>query len=112
MTAAPVTPRQAEVLDAVMAYWAAEGMSPSVRDLCEVLEISSPNGVICHLKPLLLAGLIEWESESKAAGRAGQAAAKRKKGGSPVRTRGLWPAGWRAEFRRLADELRERGDAR
>lgn len=35
------------------------GSSPTIRELCALLEISSPNGIMCHLKALSKKGVLE-----------------------------------------------------
>lgn len=55
-----LTARQHEVLEAVTEFWKANYMSPSVRDLCQMLGIASPNGVTGHLRALRKKGFIRY----------------------------------------------------
>ena len=59
----PLTQRQAEVLEAIRSLTAMHGYPPTIRELCAVLGISSPNGVYCHLPPLKKRGLITQEAK-------------------------------------------------
>jgi SOS-response transcriptional repressor LexA len=49
----PPTDRQREVLAAIRDYWRTHGNGPGIRDLMTALGFRSPNGVVCHLRPLL-----------------------------------------------------------
>jgi repressor LexA len=89
-TAAPLTDRQAEVLAAIRAYWRDHGRPPALRDLMALLRISSPNGVVCHLKSLHKKGLVELAGDKGPHGRA--------------LTRGIWPAGLRGRIRELLND--------
>jgi repressor LexA len=61
-TAAPLpTDRQTEVLEAIREHWTEWGFAPSVRDLMDMLNIRSPNGITCHLKALQAKGLVTWQ---------------------------------------------------
>lgn len=53
-----LTDRQAEVLRAIYAHMGRHGIVPTVRQLAAVLGISSPNGVISHLKALEAKGYL------------------------------------------------------
>lgn len=48
----PLTDRQREVLMVIADYRKRHQYSPAVRDLCELLDIASTNGVNDHLKAL------------------------------------------------------------
>ena len=52
----PLTKRQQEVLDFIAANSHLYG--PTVREIAAALSISSPNGVVCHLKALERKGRI------------------------------------------------------
>ena len=41
-----------------------KGFPPAIRDICEAFGISSPNGVMCHLKALEKKGLLTRELHS------------------------------------------------
>jgi repressor LexA len=47
-----LTRRQREIRDWIAAYWAREGISPSIREIGVGCGIASTNGVECHLAPL------------------------------------------------------------
>jgi repressor LexA len=36
------------------------GYSPSFRDIGKAFGIKSPNGVVCHLKPMRERGMVTW----------------------------------------------------
>ena len=50
-----MTPRQQAIVD----FIASRELPPTVREIGEHFEIASPNGVMCHLKALEKAGVIE-----------------------------------------------------
>jgi SOS-response transcriptional repressor LexA len=52
------TPRQQHVLDTLVGWFRRTLHWPSYRDLCAVLGIRSPNGVVSHLRALQKKGLI------------------------------------------------------
>lgn len=54
-----LTKRQAEVCDYIASYLRGNGYSPTVREIGEHFKISSPNGVMCHLRALRTKGFIE-----------------------------------------------------
>lgn len=54
----PITARQREVYDAIVAYVEERGYAPTVRELCKMFDVASPNGIECHLKPLERRGWI------------------------------------------------------
>jgi len=56
-----LTRRQAEVLDFIRDKIVSRGYGPTVREIGEAFDISSPNGVVCHLKALERKGLISRE---------------------------------------------------
>ena len=58
MLLSPLTPRQAVVLDFVRRFIFSNGYSPTVREIGLGLDISSPNGVTCHLRALEQKGAI------------------------------------------------------
>lgn len=49
----------AAVLEAIKAFWVAEGFSPSIRDIMEATGISSTSVVRYHIIKLERAGVIE-----------------------------------------------------
>jgi repressor LexA len=57
----PLTARQLEVYRAILAHFAETGGAPSLRELCEAMGISSPNGIMCHFTALTKKGWIEYD---------------------------------------------------
>jgi repressor LexA len=55
----PLTRRQREVLDYIVAHQRARGYGPSIRDIGHYFGIRSPNGVVTHLAQLEAKGWIE-----------------------------------------------------
>lgn len=65
-----LTERQTEVLDYIREYKADHGYSPSVRDIGDGIGITSPNGVMCHIRSLIRKGALERvEQNGRAMGR-------------------------------------------
>ncbi len=56
-----LTRRQREIFDFIRKKIQGRGYGPTVREIGEHFEISSPNGVMCHLKALEKKGLITRE---------------------------------------------------
>lgn len=56
----PMTDRQVEVYDWICRYVAANGFSPTIRELCEAFGFKSKNGALCHLHPLRRRGMVDW----------------------------------------------------
>ena len=56
-----LTKRQRAVYDFIREKIVSRGYGPTVREIGEKFEISSPNGVMCHLKALEKKGLISRE---------------------------------------------------
>lgn len=54
-----LTPRQTEVLDFIREYIRLEGMPPTIVEIAEAINVTSPNGVRDHLKALERKGAIE-----------------------------------------------------
>jgi repressor LexA len=54
----PITDAARRVYDAIVDHIDAKGFAPTVRELCGILDIASPNGVECHLKTLERRGWI------------------------------------------------------
>lgn len=52
------TPRQLEVLRTMFAYQHLHGMPPTMRELADILGISSTNGMNDHLRALQRRGLV------------------------------------------------------
>ncbi len=53
-----LTARQQQVYDFIREKIVARGFGPTVREIGDFLNISSPNGVVCHLKALERKGMI------------------------------------------------------
>lgn len=53
-----LTTRQQQVYDFIREKIVARGFGPTVREIGDFLSISSPNGVVCHLKALERKGMI------------------------------------------------------
>jgi len=53
-----LTVRQQQVYDFIREKIVARGFGPTVREIGDFLNISSPNGVVCHLKALERKGMI------------------------------------------------------
>jgi repressor LexA len=56
-----LTPRQRDVFELIRSLITDRGYGPTVREIGEHFRISSPNGVMCHLKALEKKGLITRE---------------------------------------------------
>ncbi|RCS49390.1 repressor LexA [Bremerella cremea] len=56
-----LTKRQCDVFHFIREKIQTRGYGPTVREIGEAFEISSPNGVVCHLKALERKGLISRE---------------------------------------------------
>lgn len=60
-----MTDRESMVLDAITQYIEVNGISPSIRDLCEMTEINSTSSVLCILNDLSECGYIQIEKGKK-----------------------------------------------
>jgi repressor LexA len=56
-----LTPRQLEVYKFIREKIRGRGYGPTVRELADRFGITSPNGVVCHLKALVKKGMISRE---------------------------------------------------
>lgn len=56
----PPTPRQMVLLQFIADRIARNGFPPTVREMGEHIRVSSPNGVVCHLKALRAKGWIDY----------------------------------------------------
>src|SRR3954471_17776081 len=61
MSIADLTSRQREVFEFIRSKITGRGYGPTVREIGDNFGISSPNGVMCHLKALEKKGLISRE---------------------------------------------------
>lgn len=60
----PITDRQREVYDWLVAYCETKGYSPTIREMCKAFGFNSPNGALCHLHPLRKRGWISWQENT------------------------------------------------
>ena len=56
--AAPLTSKQQQIFNYIRRHIQEKGFPPAIRDICDEFGISSPNGVMCHLKALQKKGYI------------------------------------------------------
>lgn len=54
-----ITDRQIAILGHLDAFLQDKGYAPSVRELCQLTGIKSPNGIACHFQALIRHGLIQ-----------------------------------------------------
>mgnify|MGYP002779057827 CR=1 FL=1 len=54
----PLTDRQEAIYNYIRKHIEGKGFPPAIRDICDEFGISSPNGVMCHLKALQSKGYI------------------------------------------------------
>lgn len=80
----PMTARQRQVLNAIVAYWREHGIGPTLQDVADATGISSKNGVVGHVELLRRRGLIETDE---------------------LVYRSIWPAGLRAAIRQAAEGI-------
>ncbi len=52
------TPRQMDILKFMRSYLVQNGLSPTIREIGLAMDISSPNGVMCHLRALQRKGFV------------------------------------------------------
>jgi repressor LexA len=57
-TAADLTPKQQAIYNFIRKHIETKGFPPAIRDIGDEFRISSPNGVMCHLKALQKKGYI------------------------------------------------------
>lgn len=53
-----LTTKQQQIYNYIRKHIETKGFPPAIRDICEAFGISSPNGVMCHLKALQKKGYI------------------------------------------------------
>ena len=63
-----LTDRQTEIVAAIHELTVAHGRPPTIRELGKVVGIRSPNGVVCHLDPLIRKGYLQQRGDTKARG--------------------------------------------
>jgi repressor LexA len=54
----PLTDKQQRIFEFICEHIQNKGYPPTIRDICSAFDISSPNGVMCHLKALEKKGKI------------------------------------------------------
>jgi repressor LexA len=54
-----LTERQMQVLQLIVDSVKETGTQPTIRTMCEKMDISSPNGIACHIRPLIKKGLLK-----------------------------------------------------
>src|SRR5579871_5132661 len=54
----PLTTKQEKIYNFIRKHIETKGYPPAIRDICDAFRISSPNGVMCHLKALQKKGYI------------------------------------------------------
>jgi repressor LexA len=55
----PLTQRQKLVYRAIVDHYRERRFAASVREICKAVNISSPNGVVCHIRALQRKGWVE-----------------------------------------------------
>ncbi len=85
-SALPITARQFEVLVAVEQYVDARGYPPTVRELCEALDVSSTNGMVTHLEALERKGYLAREAGTA---RGMRVLVASKDAGTPMQAKGI-----------------------
>lgn len=63
----PITTRQQQWYDAIVAHWRKEYRSPSIRELCAAMGTTSPNSATGHIKALIKHGYLVPGSEAQTA---------------------------------------------
>lgn len=54
-----LTERQMQVLQLIVDSVKETGTQPTIRTMCEKMDISSPNGIACHIRSLIKKGLLK-----------------------------------------------------
>jgi repressor LexA len=62
---APLTKKQQAIYNFIVKHIETQGFPPAIRDICKEFGISSPNGVMCHLKALESKGYINRVQKHK-----------------------------------------------
>ncbi|HJZ57812.1 MAG TPA: transcriptional repressor LexA [Gemmataceae bacterium] len=63
--ATPLTTKQQAIYNYIRKHIETKGFPPAIRDICDAFDISSPNGVMCHLKALQKKGYIHRVEKQK-----------------------------------------------
>jgi repressor LexA len=65
MSDTALTPKQQQIFNYIRKHIEGKGYPPAIRDICDAFSISSPNGVMCHLKALEKKGHISRVTKHK-----------------------------------------------
>lgn len=65
MSEAALTDKQQRIYNYIRKHIEGKGFPPAIRDICDEFSISSPNGVMCHLKALEKKGYIQRVTKNK-----------------------------------------------
>jgi len=65
MTDTTLTSKQQSIYNYIRKHIEGKGFPPAIRDICDAFSISSPNGVMCHLKALEKKGYISRVTKHK-----------------------------------------------
>ena len=65
MSDTTLTPKQQQIYNYIRKHIEGKGYPPAIRDICDAFSISSPNGVMCHLKALEKKGHILRVTKNK-----------------------------------------------
>lgn len=65
MNDAALTDKQERIYNYIRRHIEGKGFPPAIRDICDEFSISSPNGVMCHLKALEKKGFIQRVTKHK-----------------------------------------------
>jgi SOS-response transcriptional repressor LexA len=58
---AKITPKQKAVLEAILTFTEEKKYPPSIRELCDILNLKSSSTMHGYLERLKLRGLVTWE---------------------------------------------------
>ena len=109
---APLTAKQQAIYNFIRKHIETKGFPPAIRDICEEFRISSPNGVMCHLKALQKKGYIHRveKRDTKKAQARGITIPGVSAGGFSLPLRGVVAAGRAIEAEEETDERLELRD--
>jgi repressor LexA len=65
MSDSTLTDKQQKIYNYIRKHIETKGYPPAIRDICDAFGISSPNGVMCHLKALQKKGYIQRVEKQK-----------------------------------------------
>lgn len=64
MTRPALSKRQVEALDYIRRHLTQHGYAPSLREIMGAMRITSPNGVVCHIRALAEKGYIKFDKST------------------------------------------------